>query len=378
MRDVANKSGTLSSIQILRGIAALFIVIGHSQGAARELAALSGQLFIAWRPIPWGVGVDIFFVISGFIIFHASEKYEGRSGAGKSFIAHRIARLVPLYWLCTCAFLALVVVKKSLGFAQSDEIPSGRAIIFSLLFLPFAGSAMPKGLAFPVYDLGWTLNYEMYFYVLFALCLGYSRSQSALRILGILCSIVVLGLIFKPSLLPFSFWCQPIILEFGVGIGIAVALRQGFALALPIRLVVIGLGILLIVLLPFGQPGEFEGTTFNDLVRFFTFGVPAALIVAGAALGPDVKKSIWLSPSIAVGNASYSVYLVHPFIIFGFSVLFRRFGLLNTLELPSFVILVIVFASLASVISYRFFERPSARAVVGWLTREETGRKNQS
>jgi exopolysaccharide production protein ExoZ len=361
------KSGSISSIQILRGIAALFIVIGHSQGAAGELAALSGQTFSPLRSMPWGVGVDLFFVISGFIIFHSSRKYEGTPHPSRTFFAHRIARLVPLYWLCTALFLSVAVFKKSLGFAQADEFPSLLAIISSLVFFPFNAHPLSNGLAFPVYNLGWTLNYEMYFYALFALCLGHSHSRSAWRILAGLCCIVIFGFIFSPDLLPFSFWSQPIILEFGAGIVIGVAYRQGVSLQLPVRLGLIGSGLLLLLVLPFGAPADIEGTNLNDFVRVYTWGVPAALIIAGAALGPDVKAGSWLSVPIEIGNASYSLYLVHPFVIFVLSLMFRRLGLLNFVPLPIFVGLVIVFAPLVAVISYRLFERPSARVVADML-----------
>lgn len=349
----------------------MFIVIGHSQGAAQELAGLSGQKFSAWQLLPWGVGVDLFFVISGFIIFYSSQKYQGAPHPNRTFFAHRIARLVPLYWLCTALFLIIFVFKRSLGFAQADKFPSIPAIISSLVFFPYDVHPISSGLAFPAYNLGWTLNYEMYFYGLFALCLARSQTQTAVRILVGLCCIVFFGAIFKPDMLPFSFWCQPIILEFGAGIAIAVAFRRGVELPLPLRLGLIGLGFLLIAVLPFGAPAEIGGTNLNDFGRFYIWGIPAALIIAGAALGPDVKKNSWLSMPIEIGNASYSLYLVHPFAIFLVSILFRRFGILRILPLPYFVGIVIVLASIVAVMSYRLFERPSARMVANWLITSE-------
>jgi exopolysaccharide production protein ExoZ len=366
LRKCGRKSEVVSSIQILRAVAALFIVIGHSQGAAQQLGALSGLPCTPWSPVPWGAGVDIFFVISGFIIFYTSERYEDALQGRRLFISHRLARIVPLYWLCTFLFLGLVVLKKSLGFAQSDELPSHLAILTSLLFFPFSNIPLPNGLAFPIYNLGWTLNYELFFYALLALCLARSRGQSVPRILYAICCIAALGLIFKPSLLPFSFWSQPIILEFGMGIGIAVAFRRSVVLPLPVRFAMIVLGISLLLLCPFGQPGAFEGTNFNDLSRVLMWGIPAALIVAGAALGPDIKGA-WSSPFVALGNASYSLYLLHPFVIIAFSALFRRTGFFSALPLPAFVGLVIIVASIVAIVSYHAFERPSGRTVSAWL-----------
>ncbi|WP_456790000.1 acyltransferase family protein [Bradyrhizobium sp. USDA 4472] len=357
---------TIFSIQILRGIAALFIVIGHGQSMARELAALTNRTFLAWSPVPWGVGVDLFFVISGFIIFYSSAKYENDAQPRRAFYAHRIARLVPLYWTATALFIALIATKKSLGFAQDDAFPTMQAIAASLLFLPIDGPGT-SGLAFPVYDLGWTLNYEMYFYTLFALCLMRSYVQSATRVLACLCAVLLLGAVLKIELLPFAFWCQPIVLEFGCGILIAVAMRRSVSLPAPIRLALVVLGATLIVALPFGQPEAINGTYLNGWNRFYTLGLPAALVVAGAALGPDVRKTFWSAIPLQLGDASYSLYLLHPFVLFALSMAYRRVGLLQALPLPLVVIMLIVAASVVAILSYRLFERPSARLVSQWL-----------
>jgi exopolysaccharide production protein ExoZ len=346
-------------------MAALFIVIGHGQGMARELAALTNRTFSPWAPVPWGVGVDLFFVISGFIIFYASAKYESDERPRRAFYTHRIARLVPLYWTATALFIALIATKKSLGFAQDDVFPTMQAIVASLLFLPVEGPG--SGLAFPVYDLGWTLNYEMYFYTLFALCLARSYVQSAARVLACLCAVLLLGAVLRIELLPFAFWCQPIVLEFGCGILIAVAMRRGVSLPAPIRLALVAVGAVLIVALPFGQPDAVDGTYLNGWNRFYTLGLPAALVVAGAALGPDIRKTFWSAIPRQLGDASYSLYLLHPFVLFTVSMAYRRFGALQAIPLPVLVAVLIVVASIVAILSYRLFERPSARLVSQWL-----------
>lgn len=358
---------TIFSIQILRGIAALFVVIGHGQGMARELAAATGRTFTTWTPVPWGVGVDMFFVISGFIIFYSSAKYESDAQPRRAFYAHRIARLVPLYWTATALFIALVATKKALGFAQADAFPSAREIIASLAFLPLDGTG-GNGLAFPVYDLGWTLNYEMYFYTLFALCLTSSHLRSAARVLSCLGGILLVGALFGIDMLPFSFWRQPIVLEFACGIVVAVALRQGVSLPAPARIALIVAGAVLIVWLPFGQPEAVGGTYLNGWSRFYTLGLPAALIIAGAALGPDIRKTALSAIPLQVGDASYSLYLLHPFVGFVVSMAYRRIGAVQALPLPLLVGVMIVVAAIVAILSYRLFERPSARIVSQWLT----------
>jgi peptidoglycan/LPS O-acetylase OafA/YrhL len=316
--------------------------------------------------MPWGVGVDLFFVISGFIIFYASAKYENDAQPRRAFYAHRIARLVPLYWTATALFIALVATKKALGFAQADAFPSAREIAASLLFLPLDGSGS-NGLAFPVYDLGWTLNYEMYFYTLFALCLTSSHLRSAARVLACLGGILLLGALLGINVLPFAFWRQPIVLEFACGIVVAVALRQGVALPAPARIALIAAGAVLIVWQPFGQPEAVNGTYLNGWSRFYTLGLPAALIIAGAALGPDIRRTALTAIPLEVGDASYSLYLLHPFVGFAVSMAARRIPAAQALPLPLLVAVMIVIAAVVAILSYRLFERPSARIVSQWL-----------
>ncbi|MBW7971569.1 acyltransferase [Bradyrhizobium sp. BR 10289] len=360
------RPGSIISIQILRGIAALFVVIGHTQGMGREFAALSNTTFTSWQPIPWGVGVDLFFVISGFIIFYSSKKYVAGDQPRQTFFIHRIARLVPLYWTCTCLALGLTAAKKALGFAQAEPFAYAGAIIASLLFLPIYGPGN-NGLAFPVYNLGWTLNYEMFFYALFALCLGQSHLGSAGRVLTALGIVVAFGLISATEVLPLAFWAQPIVLEFGVGIVIAV-LHERVSLPPLARIGLIAAGAALILLMPFGSPPEIDGTNLNGLPRFVTMGIPAALVIAGAALGRDISPARWLTVPVEIGNASYSLYLIHPFVIFAVSVVFRRSALFAKLPLPVLVLAVILLASVVAIISYHRFERPSARAVAQFFT----------
>lgn len=367
---------TISSIQILRGVAALFIVAGHGQGMARELAVLTGRTFSTWAPLPWGVGVDLFFVISGFIIHYSSAKYEDEVHPRRAFFAHRIARLVPLYWAATALAIALIATKKLLGFAQVEAFPTLNAVVSSLLFLPLNGNGA-SGLAFPVYNLGWTLNYEMYFYTLFALCLTSSQLRSAARVMACLCVSLFLGLFLKIDVLPLAFWCQPIVLEFACGIIVGVALRQGVSLPSTARIALMVFGAILIIWLPFGEPAAIDHTYLNGWNRFLTLGIPAALVVAGAALGPDIKKTKWLTIPLEVGDASYSLYLMHPFVVFAISLAYRRVGIFQASPLPFLVVSLILVASIVAIFSYRLFERPSARVISQWLMPNPARRQTQ-
>jgi hypothetical protein len=88
----------LPHIQLLRGFAALSVVAFHAQSDAAIVAARLGKSFARSDAFPWLSGVDIFFVISGFIMVYATGRSFSSARASQGFLSHRIARIVPLYW----------------------------------------------------------------------------------------------------------------------------------------------------------------------------------------------------------------------------------------------------------------------------------------
>ena len=154
----------IRSIQALRAIAALLVTLGHLEHEAASLPAAT----TGYAPILvdlTGAGVDLFFVISGFVMVYASHDLFATPDAARRFLTRRIARIVPIYWLVTTLFLAIMAASHVLSSAP----PTWSEIAKSYLFVPY----MPHGgeVMQPVYKLGWTLNYEMFFYAVFALAL---------------------------------------------------------------------------------------------------------------------------------------------------------------------------------------------------------------
>ena len=141
----------LLSIQYLRAVAALMVVFHHIINA-------KPWLFNPLENYPsLATGVDIFFVISGFIMYVAA-----RNEAPLEFLKKRIIRIVPLYWVATLAF---VIVKTKLHiFSLTPE--DWLHIAKSLAFIPHHDPTNP-GKIWPYLIQGWTLNYEMFFYLIF-------------------------------------------------------------------------------------------------------------------------------------------------------------------------------------------------------------------
>jgi len=152
--------GQIQSIQALRAIAALFVVGFHSTVLWHDKF---NQNVTPWKN--GNSGVDLFFVISGFIMVLSSRKLLGRADAWRRFMTLRLVRIVPLYWLATAAKLAAITALPALALHTN---PTAWNTVASFLFVP---SRDAIGVIRPVIDVGWTLSYEMLFYIVFAAAL---------------------------------------------------------------------------------------------------------------------------------------------------------------------------------------------------------------
>src|ERR1041385_2180302 len=154
-----------------------------------EKLILTGQTVTPYNFFKVGApGLDLFFVISGFVMVYSSERLFGRADAPRIFMLRRIARIVPLYWAMTLVVLAyfLLAHGRDMLFAL---YPPGN-ILASFLFYPYPRG---DGALVPLHALGWTLNYEMFFYVVFAALICLSREIAVTAIVALFCTLAVLG-----------------------------------------------------------------------------------------------------------------------------------------------------------------------------------------
>ncbi|GJD81814.1 acyltransferase family protein [Methylobacterium gregans] len=340
----------LDGIQVLRAAAALMVVLHHLQ---HELAAL-GLGADGLARLPGWAGVDVFFVISGFIIVHATGPAYDGPGGRRRFLAHRVARVVPLYWLVTLAYLAVaLVLPRSLGDAGAAA-GDPAYLAASFLFWP---AARPDGSLQPLYGLGWTLNYEMLFYAVFALCLGRGRRATVAWTGAALAGLVLFGRLAAPESAPLRFWSDPIVLEFLFGAAIGLVRAAGFRLGAPVRAALALGGIAGLALI---GSAEVAG-----LGRPLLAGLPAACLVAALALGKPSPRSspLWVVPLSRLGDASYALYLVHPFCLRGVREGLVRSGLAGPLGNWGVGTLMLTASVAAAVLTYRLIERPATRAL---------------
>jgi len=344
-------------LQVLRALAALSVAMLHAQHDAFALTERSGRPFTGLAAFPWEAGVDVFFVISGFIMVYASERLFGTPDGPRLFLARRIARIVPIYWAVTTVYLAVALLAPAL---LNAEFIGWARVLASYLFIPVA---RPDGLVQPLYGLGWTLNYEMFFYASFAFALAWPQRSAVLGLGAGLVALVAIGQVLGPLPQPFGFWAHPIILEFTYGMALALLYARGFRLpALPRALLAVAAILALVVV----------ALSISDAAipsRYFFYGVPAAALVAAVAFGRerDAGRIPLARLGAAIGDASYAIYLIHPFVIRAGRELALRSGLGAAIGPWSFVALALVAAVLASMLVYRLFERPLTARVRAFL-----------
>jgi exopolysaccharide production protein ExoZ len=269
------------------------------------------------------------------------------------FLRDRFLRLVPLYWIATIVWLGW------LGFA-GWRFPSLERTIASFLFVPL--SSLQAGVhGFPALAVGWTLNYEMLFYVLFAATLLLPRQMRIAALTVIFLGLVAVGLRSQPRNGTFSYWTNPIILEFLAGAWVATFLRLSDT---PRRRA----GWLLIAAMPpllLAFQASLWALDFLPLNNYRGWQcIPMAALLAGAVLLDDRRSGPRLPWLAKLGDASYSLYLFHP-IALGVTA-----WVLPRLSLPVWPSFVITLAAglAAGIVAHILIERPLLR----WLRKPRT------
>jgi exopolysaccharide production protein ExoZ len=279
-------------IQALRAIAACLVVFTHSTFYAFE--RLDRNFFIWQRGTR---GVDVFFVISGFVMIYASQKLFTSPGGWKIFAQHRILRIVPLYWLVTT--LKVLILLFTAGLALHTVLSPATALC-SYLFLPTRDL---DGKLEPLVGVGWTLNFEMPFYFLFALAL--LLRANVFKFVGAVLIALSIGAAFRQPEWPLAaFYLNSLVLEFWFGMLVAKACIDGIYFPRKLTYALVACGFMLLLL-----PPNNNWTLPKALIN----GLPAVLIVwSTASLG---KAQDFIPRFILyLGDASYSIYLIHPFV----------------------------------------------------------------
>ncbi|WP_347987288.1 acyltransferase [Methylomonas sp. AM2-LC] len=331
------KKHQYDGIQALRFIAALLVVITHSTFYAAERLGTHNQI---WNN--GASGVDIFFVISGFVMVISSRNLIGIPQGWAKFAIQRLTRITPLYWLATS--IKVIVMLFSAEMVVHSTLNIGN-IVNSYFFIPYKKSA---DLIEPLLGVGWTLTFEMFFYLVFTFAL-------LIRIniyifVGILMGLISVLSLFRPENFPvWMFLFNSIVLEFWLGMIIGYFALNNKLISPALAMIFSIVCLLWIVFKP----------SFH-LPRLIVSGIPSAILVFSmVSIEPYIQNRI---PRIILffGAASYSLYLFHPLIAPVVPVL------LNKIHAPILNLSIgvsILVALAASAIVYRYIELSIIHAV---------------
>ena len=345
----------LKSIQVLRALAAFAVMLAHLQSIEATQSGAAG-LLPALILAGFG-GVDLFFVISGFImIWVAGDAAPGPRSALK-FLFARVVRIYPLWWLFAAAtaiyYLIATGVPWDAEMLANFELTGSDHLIKSFLLIPHE--------AFPVLTLGWTLMHEMYFYLVFAGLLLLPQAYRGPALIGwgaLVVTAMLTGItgFYADTLLALAVY--PMTLEFLFGAAVGWLIKSNrIKFAKPVLVLGCVGFVASLILIDF--------TSLEDslpILRTFSFGIASAMIVYGvAALELAQKPMPWAHARLVqLGDWSYSLYLCHILVISAVArVFFPLFGGPGPLDNLIFILLAGATAIAVSGVTYGLFERPS-------------------
>ena len=275
-------------MQALRGLAALGVLLSHLY--VIELKYSPDALLGAWTRAGMA-GVDLFFVISGFLMVYVTW---GRDTTPGAFLWRRVTRIYPLYWVVSAAVLAVWLVRPDMVFASNPD-PD---ILRSFLLFPQEGG--------PLLTVGWTLVHEMYFYLVFALVMLLPRRYLGAALATWCVSVAIISHYkLAPDVALLQLVFDPLVFEFVAGAGLALAVVTTGKPKLGLISVV--LGVIFVGNLVFARPPLSE-LLDDHMARAAIIGPLAGglftiyVVVMKARPG---RTAVWL------GDISYSLYLTH-------------------------------------------------------------------
>jgi exopolysaccharide production protein ExoZ len=315
----------LQSIQAMRAVAALFVVLSHLQPIEKKYVGYS--LLPDWAVL--GVsGVDLFFVISGFVMVTVTQKKGGADVVG--FLWSRFVRIFPTYWFYFGLILCVYIVAPHWVNAAYGSPPDVLTSFF-LIFTPV-----------PLVAVSWSMTHELWFYVVFAGLLFLPQRWRSGG-LGVWAAVLIVA--HSEYVLLHAFG-----LEFIFGALLATAFSKGLRVPPWICIAAAGVGLWM---------ASFASPPWSPFVRVAIFGIPYGLLVLGM-VGAERDGLRFPSALCRIGDASYSLYLCHVIVMSALGRLMLALG-----GVPPVLGVVVLLASsiAAAMLSYRYIETPLIEAL---------------
>jgi peptidoglycan/LPS O-acetylase OafA/YrhL len=319
----------------VRALAAMLVVVAHLVMRLLKYDVIGPEW--SWLTKAGSAGVYSFFAISGYIMLKTSMKSFGGPGAVGKFFKRRAIRIIPLYYVFVLLFL--------LKLFATGEAWTWAELLLSLSFLPYVNA---DGLMQPIYSLGWTLNYEIYFYAVFGFSLLFSR-QIGVALTFIVISVVVMTGLGIGERTPIgdpqnhiAFYGDTIVLFFLAGMIIAIAPR---VMQLPST----GCFLLAFGLILFGLASRDPTLLAITCV---------AAVYAASMEAPNTWRSPTERLMEVLGESSYSIYLTHSFVLGPIVAVGLKFGLLSGPSAWPYIVFCLASCAAAGVVSFMIIERP--------------------
>ena len=352
----------LAPIQVLRAMAALAVFGFHASKSLVDSYQLTDTNYFSIG----SAGVDLFFVISGFVMCYATRRPDTRRFG--DFMIKRATRIIPIYWLMTLVLFGVALVAPALLHTTEADLTH---LLKSLAFIPYEKT---NGYMHPILFLGWTLNYEMFFYVIFGLTLWAGIWRAHLTI-ALVTSVALAGYFLHPESAELQFYTNTIILEFAFGALIYLAYEhtprglRAFRWLWPVFALVL-------LVQNFHQP---------DMERVWRWGLPSAMLFAaiigftvhtpGSATIVSKRPSLLYRGLAHLGNASYALYLIHPYVMEVCQIASLNMFESRTVAAGVAIITSLVGSIIAAFLLFEWLEKPINNALRATMLRRAASRR---
>lgn len=322
----------IKSIQYLRGLAALAVVLFHASGAILVHYTVEQKNFYSWGE----AGVDLFFIISGFIMVYITFN---KDVGVADFLYKRFVRIYPIFYVyATIALIIFIISPDSINRSAAEPTK----ILPSYLLIPYTNYTNLVLVA-------WTLVYEVHFYILFALSLLLMNKYRYI-FTGFILSVISISSLFKYESFYLHYISSPIILEFLLGMILYFLIynrsdKNLWFLIFFFMMAIFALffnGVVPVRVISYGA--------ISFLLMFFVL-----LLEIRGILKIDNIFSIFL---MKLGDSSYSLYLSHLFVIGAGVIILNKLHFINNSTVQIMIILLAGGAVVWGWISYRFIEKP--------------------
>ena len=323
-----NNKCSLRSLQVLRAIAATSVVYFH----------------IEVNPRFGSFGVDIFFVISGFLM----SMVIANGQSPRIFCISRIARIVPLYWILTTCLLLFAALKPELLNSTTANLTN---YLKSLFFIPYFKE---NGSLHPMLAVGWTLSYEMFFYFIIWISLIVSRKFYLLQtLILLLIAFITLGDLIDNRIMN-AFFGTSLLFEFALGM-------LGFFIYKHChRIKIHAITLVVTALLSYFLMAWIE-VTCSNINRLYVYGLPSLALVLSLIFLENIifcKNNFAIFFLASIGNASYATYLSHFYVVEGMKkIIFPKFTLID-IYTPIGALITLVLALIVGQIIYVIYDKP--------------------